>query len=75
MEKVRTTPRGREPNRFTDMHGWTFKPGEPPTRVDAESNLWRLYFNGDLADIPEEPAIAAELERLQKLHLAGNWRR
>ncbi len=78
MEKVKTTPDGEEPNRFSDMTGYIINPDEPPTWADAMSNLWDAYWNaapGEAAEVPSGETIAAELARLTKLDEDGLWDR
>ncbi len=75
MRKIKTTPEGQEPNRFSDMGGYVIKPDEPPTWVDAMSNLWAAYFEGLTDETPDADNIKVELARLRKLDEDGKWNR
>jgi len=39
LRTVKTTTDGQEPNRFMDLPGCVFAPGELPTLIDAVGNL------------------------------------
>ena len=78
MRKVKTTPAGAEPNRFSDLTGYITKAGEPPNWSDASRSLWALYFalKGNRSRrVPDAAGIKKELRRLRQLDAKGRWDR
>ena len=78
MKKLKTTPDGQEPNRFSDLTGYIIDPGEPPTWADAMSNEWAKFWYappGVERKIPDATSIDTEWKRLQALDEQGLWDR
>ena len=78
MRLMKVRPDGQAPNRFSDMWGYIIDPDEPPTWIDALSNLWAAYFYAEPDEkkiLPSRDLIEAELERLTRLYEAGAWER
>lgn len=71
LRSVKTTPDGQEPNRFMDLPGCVFAPGEPPTLIDSAGDLWAKYCNAKTAGIPDAASIEVEPARLQGLYEQG----
>ena len=75
LRTVKTTPDGQEPNRFMDLPGCVFAPGEPPALIDSAGDLWSKYCNAKTAGIPDAASIEVEPARLQGLYEQKAWRR
>ena len=75
MKKLKTTPDGEEPNRFSDLTGYVLEPDEPPTWVDAQANLWAAFFDDETDEPPNADTIKIELDRLRELDAQGKWDR
>ena len=78
MRKLKTTPDGQEPNRFSDLTGYVIDPGEPPCWADAMSNEWAKFWYaapGAEKKIPDATSIDIELKRLKALDAEGKWDR
>ncbi len=80
-----TTPKGEEKiltpendvnHKFADMPGEIIKPGDPPTRAEAQAKVLGAYFDGDDAeDYPTREDVDAELERMQEMYRQGTFER
>ncbi len=77
MKKLKTTPDGQEPNRFSDLTGYIIDPGEPPCWADAMANEWAKFWYSPkgVGKIPDATSIDVELKRLKALDEAGRWDR